>query len=89
MLWLESVINTITSPVFSRFVLRVDRTKFDFGGDAWGIVDRALLCLSQQTGGMKMIMRERSLYATSREAIMETFPLMVSAGAFEIELDSN
>ena len=88
MLWLESVINTITSPVFSRFVLRVDRTKFDFGGDAWGIVDRALLRLSQQTG-MKMIMRERSLYAASREAIMETFPLMVSAGAFEIELDSN
>ena len=88
MVWLAWVINTITSPVFSRFVLAVDRMRFHFGEGGWGLVDQALLRLSQQTG-MKMIVRGRSMHVTSREAIKESFPLMVLAGAFEIELDSD
>ena len=86
--WLASVINTITSPVFSKFVLAVDRMKFYFGESGWGLADQALLRLSQQTG-MKMIVRGWSIHGTSREAIKESFPLMVLTGAFEIELDSD
>jgi len=83
---LASVINTITSPAFFRFVLTVDRTRFHFGTNGWGLADRALSRLSQQTG-MKMIVRGKTLRGTSCEVVENSFPLMVSAGAFKIELD--
>jgi len=90
-LWLASVIGTITSPVFSGFVLVANRTDFHQlfrridGKSAWELADQALLRLSQQTG-MNMVVRGRVLHVTFRNVTVEdAFPLMVSAGAFEFE----
>lgn len=89
--WLASVINTITSPVFSKFVLVANianyqslfRRRVD-GKSAWDVADQALLRLSQRTG-MKMIVRRKVLHDVFCNALRNAFPLMVSAGAFEFE----
>lgn len=90
MLWLASVISTIASPTFGSFVLVVESTNFHplfrriDGKNAWELVDRALLSLSQQTG-MKMIVKGRALHYTFRKAIEDSFPFMMSAGMIEFE----
>lgn len=93
-LWLASVISTITSPAFTRFVFVVDSTNFHplfrrIGGkSAWELVDRALLSLSQQTG-MKMVVKGRSLHDPLREAVSDSFPFMASAAMIEFEPDDS
>lgn len=88
--WLASVINTITSPVFSRFVLVTNSVNFRSlfrridGKSAWDLADQALLRLSQRTG-MKMIVRRKVLHDNFCSSLKDAFPLMVSAGAFEFE----
>ena len=90
MFWLASVVDTITSPVFSRFVLVADSgnplplfRKFD-EKNAWDPADQALLRLSQRAG-MKMVVKRRVLSEPFREVVEGAFPLMVSAGALEFE----
>ena len=88
--WLASIIGTITSPVFSRFVLEANSAKVHQifrridGENVWELVDQALLRLSQQTGA-KMIARGRVLHGPFCNVMEAAFPLMVSAGAFEFE----
>jgi len=88
--WLASVISTITSPVFSRFVLVTNSVNFRSlfrridGKSAWDLADQALLRLSQKTG-MKMIVRRKVLHDDFCSSLKDAFPLMVSAGAFEFE----
>lgn len=54
------------------------------GKSAWEAADQALLRLSQRTG-MKMIVKGRVLHDTFRNVMENAFPLMVSAGVFELE----
>ena len=90
MLWLASVIRTITSPVFSRFILVVDSANFHplfreiNGKSAWEPADQALSDLSRRTG-MKMVVKGWVLREGFCNVMGESFPLMVSAGAFECE----
>ncbi|KAF9650496.1 hypothetical protein BDM02DRAFT_3185338 [Thelephora ganbajun] len=90
-LWLISVINTITSPLFSRFVFVDDNPSSQCpffrradGDSVWRPLDQALLRLSQRTG-MKMIGRRKVSHAAFCNSIEEAFPLMVSVGALELE----
>lgn len=95
-LWFASVIDTITSPVFSRFILVADSANFNqlfrkidaYGKSGWEFADQALLRLSQRTG-MKMVVKRRVLHETFRNVMRGTFPLMVSAGAFEFEYNDS
>ena len=91
-MWLASVIDTITSPVFSRLVLVPNSAhlyplfrKYD-GRDTWKPVDQALLRLSQRTEA-KMIVKGGTLHEAFRDTMENAFPLMVAAEAFEFELD--
>ena len=92
--WLASVISTVTSPTFSRFILVANSADFNplfrriSGRSAWEPADQALLLLSQRTG-MKMIVRGRILHDTFCNAMRDSFPLMVSAGAFEFEFNDS
>lgn len=91
-MWLASTTGTIASPEFHRFVLVVEDAHCPklFGRhheqSALKLVDHTLWSLSQRTG-MKMIVRERVLRGSFRKEVEQAFPLMVSAGAFEFELD--
>ena len=89
-LWLASVANTITTPVFSRFVLVANSgnplllfQNFD-DKNVWDPADQALLRLSQRTG-MKMVVKRRFINEPFRNVMEGAFPLMVSAGVFEFE----
>lgn len=92
-MWLLLTIGTITSPEFHSFILAVQDAHCPklFGErhpqSALSLVDLTLWNLSQLTG-MRMIVRERILHASFREEVEQTFPLMVSVGALEFELDS-
>jgi len=89
-LWLATIVNTINSPVFSRFVLVVDIARFQQlfrkidGRTAWEPTDQALLRLSQRTG-MKLVVRARVLHVGFCRWVVDAFPLMASAGALEFE----
>ena len=90
MLWLASVVDTITSPIFSRFVLVTDSgnpnplfRKFDEKSQ-WDPADQALLRLSQRVG-MKMVVKRWALSDSFRDVVEGAFPLMVSAGVLEFE----
>lgn len=93
-LWLASVVNTITSPVFSRFVLVADSgnphplfRKFD-ERSAWDPADQAFLCLSQRVE-MKMVVKRRVLSEPFRDVMEGAFPLMASAGLLEFETNDS
>jgi len=93
-LWLASVVDTITSPVFSRFVLVVDGEcpyppswKFNEKSQ-WDSTDQALLRLSQRAG-VKMVVKRGVLNDPFRDVVEGAFPLMVSAGVLEFETNSS
>ena len=90
---LASVISTITSPVFSVFVLLANSVNFQSlfrridEKSAWDLtdqVDQALLRLSQQTG-MKTAVRRRVIHDAFFDALKGAFSLMVSAGTSKFE----
>jgi hypothetical protein len=89
-----STTGTITSPRFHSFVLVVDEAHcprlFERADelDALKLVDQTLLHLFQRTG-MKMTVRERVLSVGFRNEIEKAFPLMLSAGVFELELNDS
>jgi hypothetical protein len=91
---LASIVRTITSPVFCKFVLAFEDTHLHEifegpkGKRASRPVDKNLLSLSQRTG-MKMIVGGRVLDAGFRDVMGRAFPLMVSAGSFEFELNDS
>ena len=94
MLWLASVADTITSHVFSRFVLMADSAnplpifrKLDWD-NTWDPADQALLRLSQRTG-MKMVVKRRVLNEPFRDVTKNAFPLTVSAGVLEFEINDS
>ena len=91
---MASVIDTITSPVFSRFVLVPNSTqvyplfrKYDVR-DTWKPVDQALLRLSQRTEA-KVIVKGRTLHEAFRTKMENAFPLIMSAEVLEFELDDS
>ena len=93
-MWLASVIDTITSLVFSRLVLVPNSAhlyplfrKYD-GRDTWKPVDRALLRLSQRTEA-KVIVKGRTLHEAFRTKMENAFPLTISAEALEFELNDS
>lgn len=91
-LWLARVIETIASPVFSKFILVIDTADLGVlfqmtnGRDAWKPADKSLLRLLQRTG-MEMIVRGNALDDSLCESIEDVFPLVVSAGVLEFEYD--
>lgn len=92
MMWLAATTGTITSPGFHSFVLVVDDAHCPslFGRadelEASRLVDQTLWNLSQRTG-MKMIVRQRTLWVNFRNEMVKAFPLMSSAGVIKFKLD--
>ena len=90
MLWLASIVSTVTSPVFSRFVFVANRAvphlicRKAGWKNGWEPADQALLRLSQRTG-MKVIVKGSALREPFCDVMRAAFPLMVTAEAFEFE----
>ena len=88
MIWLASAIGTITSPVFSRFVLMISSVNFRRidRKSAWDLADQASSLVTPPTTNREnVVVRRRALRDSFCDTLGDPFPLMVSTGAVEFE----